>query len=94
MLFWILAVFFSWLLDLLAVLRLTDNDLELLILRHQIGILERNADRTAGAQHHRPRLSRLEKLSLAVLAHKLKEHSGATYRRLADSIFIFTPETA
>lgn len=61
-----MAIVFSWLLDLLAVLRLTDSDkdLELLILRYQIGILER--------QVHRPRVSRLEKLSLALIAYKLK----------------------
>jgi hypothetical protein len=67
MFFWTLAVVGSWLLDFLAVLRLTNSekDLELLILHHQIGILERNVKR--------PHISKLEKLSLALLARKLKE---------------------
>jgi putative transposase len=87
MLFWTVAVLFSWILDLLAILRLADSDkdLELLILRQQIAILERNTDR--------PRLSRFEKLTLAVLIHKFKQRAGITCRRLAESVFIFTPET-
>ena len=41
MFFWTLAVIGSWLLDIFAIMRLTDSekDLELLILRHQINIL-------------------------------------------------------
>ena len=72
MLFWILAVCFSRMLDLFAILRLSDNDkdLELLILRQQIAILERNADR--------PRLSKIEKLTFAVLVHKFKVRTGIT----------------
>jgi putative transposase len=87
MLFWGLAVFFSWILDLFALFRLSDSDkdLELLILRQQIAILERNVDR--------PRLSKIEKLTLAVLVHKFKVRTGITCRRLAESVFIFRPET-
>ena len=60
-----LLILGSWLLDLLAVLSRSDHDkdLELLILRHQIGILKRNTKR--------PRVSRLEKLSLVLLANRL-----------------------
>ena len=63
MFFWTLSVIGSWLLDIPAVARLTDSekDLELLILRHQINILER--------QVKRPHISRLEKRSLAVGAN-------------------------
>jgi hypothetical protein len=79
MFFWTLSVIGSWLLDILAIVRLTDSekDLELLILRHQISILER--------QVKRPRISRLEKLSLAVIANKLKQRAGR-HASTADSI--------
>ncbi len=59
--------------------------LELLILRHQINILEH--------QVKRPRVSRLEKLSLAVIANKLKQRADRTRQQLAQSILIFKPET-
>lgn len=87
-LFWALTLIGSWLLDLLAILRLADSDkdLELLLLRRQIRILERHAGNS-------PRLSRWEKLSLAVLVHKLKERTGITRRQLGQSVFIFTPAT-
>lgn len=87
MFFWTLSVIGSWLLDMVAVLRLTDaeKDLELLILRHQISILER--------QVNRPHISRLEKLSLAVIANKLKQRAGHSRRQLANFVLIFRPET-
>ena len=58
MLFRTLSIIGSWLLDPLALLSRSDHDkdLELLILRHQIGILSRNVKR--------PKVSRVEKLSL------------------------------
>ena len=87
MFFWTLAVISSWLLDIFAIVRLTDSekDLELLIPRHQINILER--------QVNRPRVTRLERLSLAVIANKLKQRADRTHRQLAQSILIFKPET-
>ena len=87
MFFWTLSVIGSWLLDILAIARLTDSekDLELLILRHQVGILERQVKRT--------RVSRLEKLSLAVIADKLKQRAGRSRQLLTQSILIFKPET-
>jgi putative transposase len=57
----------------------------LLILRHQVSILER--------QVKRPRISRLEKLSLAVIADKLKQRAGRSRQLLTQSILIFKPET-
>ena len=87
MFFWTLSVIVSWLLDILAIARLTDSekDLELLILRHQVSILER--------QVKRPRVSRLEKLSLAVIADKLKQRAGRSRQLLTQSILIFKAET-
>ncbi len=72
MLFRTLPIIGSWLLDLLALLSHSDHDkdLELLILRHQIGILSLNVKR--------PKASALEKLSLALLTHRLLERSNAS----------------
>ena len=84
--FWILALVGSWILDLLAVARLSDHerDLEILILRHQIGVLGRNVKR--------PSVSRLEKLTLALLANRLKARANLSRRQLRQSVLIFTPE--
>ncbi len=49
MFFWALSVIVSWLLDIFAIAGLADSekDLELLILRHQINILERQVKHPA-----------------------------------------------
>ena len=87
MLFRTLSIIGSWLLDPLALLSRSDHDkdLELLILRHQIGILSRNVKR--------PKASRMEKLSLALLTHRLQERSNTSYRQLRRALLIFTPRT-
>ena len=87
MFFWALSVIVSWLLDIFAIAGLADSekDLELLILRHQINILERRINR--------PRVSRLEKLSLAVTANKPKQRAGRSRQQLTRSILVFKPET-
>jgi putative transposase len=87
MLFRILFILGSWLLDLLSVLSSSDHDkdLELLILRHQIGILKRNTKR--------PKVSRLEKFSLVLLADRLRGRTNTTHRELRRSLLIFTPRT-
>ena len=87
MFFWTLSVIVSWLLDILAVALLSDEekDLELFVLHHPVSILER--------QVKCPRFSRLEKMSLAVTANKIRQLSGRSRRQLAQSILIFTPET-
>ena len=87
MFFWALSVIGSWLLDILALTRLTTDqkDLEVLILRHQVSILERQVNRL--------RASRQEKLSLAVIASKLKHLASLSTCQLAQAVLIFTPET-
>ena len=87
MLFRILPIIGAWLLDLLAMLSRSDHDkdLELLILRHQIAILNRNVKR--------PKASRLEKLGPSLLTHRLQERSNASYRQLRRALLIFTPRT-
>ena len=62
-----------------------EKDLELIILRHQVSILEREVKR--------PRLSRLEKLSLAAIANKLKRRAGRSRQQPTQSILIVKPET-
>ena len=66
--FWsVVAIVFSALLDLFNLRALSSNekDLEILILRHQLDIIERK-------QTHPIRPSKAEKLTLSVLTSKLK----------------------
>lgn len=63
-----------------------DKDLEILALRHQLRILQRQLNL-------KPRGSRLEKLLLAVLAAKLKSMFKRQRDRLNQSLLLFKPET-
>ena len=63
-----------------------DKDLEILLLRHQLAILERKQDKVV-------RASRAEKLILTVLAMKLKARRSCTIQGLADAVRIIQPET-
>lgn len=62
------------------------KDLEILLLRRQLAILERRMEKPV-------RLSRGEKLLLVVLAVKLKATTGSTIKGLADLIRIVQPQT-
>ena len=62
------------------------KDLEILLLRRQLAMLERKLDKPL-------RVSRTEKLTLAVLAVKLKTRTGQTVRQLSRVIRIVQPET-
>jgi hypothetical protein len=77
----------AFLVDLLAARRRAADgkDLEIVLLRHQLRILQRKAGRP-------PRLARWEKLTLAVLAAKL---ARLVRRRgeLRRSLILFQPET-
>jgi putative transposase len=68
--------------------RLSDQekDLEILILRQQLSILQRK-------QKHPIRPSRVEKLTLGVLTNKLKRTTHKTANQLRGVIRIFQPET-
>ena len=61
------ASIFSVILELIQISRLSDHDkdLEILVLRYQLGIADRKLNRTI-------KPSRIEKLTLAVLVGKLK----------------------
>ena len=84
----ILAHIFSTMLMFMRLGRLSEQekDLEILLLRHQLSILERKCNKPA-------RLTRAEKLTLAVLANRLKQATNRTARQLRGSIRIFQPET-
>ena len=87
--FWsIVALVFSVLLDFFNLHSLTDRekDLEILILRHQLDILERK-------QAHPIKPSKAEKLTLAVLTNKLMKISILPANQLRNVVRIFQPET-
>jgi hypothetical protein len=73
--------------DLISVWRLSghEKDLEIVLLRQQLGILQRT-------RHRPPRISRSEKLTLAVLTTKLKQVSGRSTRQLGHILRLFKPE--
>jgi len=84
----ILKHIFSILLAIVNVRRLSDQekDLEILILRQQLSILQR--------KHKHPiKPSRVEKLTLGVLATKFKRTTHQTANQLRDVIRVFQPET-
>jgi hypothetical protein len=84
----IIAHIFSTLIKLISISRKSDQekDLEILILRHQLAILERKLDKPA-------RPTRAEKLTLAVLFAKLKQVTNSPANQLREIIRIFQPET-
>ena len=88
MVFFVLASLLSWLVDL-ATLRFTSDrakDLEILLLRRQLAILQR-------AQTRPVRLSRWERLGLAVLAGKLRSMPEDARTRVRSSLQLFSPQT-
>jgi len=78
----------SVLLDLMCLGRRADHDkdLEILLLRQQLRMLQRK-------QPHTPRISRWEKLMLLVLAGKLTTLTSSTRVRLGQVVLLFKPET-
>ena len=88
MTFAVLAHLFSALLDFLRLFGRSDQekDLEILLLRQQLRILQRTRTRP-------PRLSWWEKVPLAMLAGKLVQRAKHSRARLSQSLLLFTPET-
>jgi putative transposase len=88
MFYLLLAQIVSLLLDLCAVNRRSERhkDLQILLLRQQLHILQR---------HHpkQPRLSRWEKLTLAVLAGKLIGFGSSAKTKLDEALLLFKPDT-
>ena len=88
MVWFVISLTFSTLLELITIGRLSDQekDLEILILRHQLDILERKR-----TEPIKP--SKAEKLTLTVLTNKLKNVKKCSADQLRDIIRIFQPET-
>jgi putative transposase len=79
---------FRLLLDLLVTSHLSERqkDIEILLLRQQLRILQRKLPRS-------PRVSRWEKGILAVLAVQFRRYSERTGRRLDEVVLLFKPDT-
>src|SRR5438270_142931 len=88
MFFAVLTHILGILLDLLTVRwrSAATKDLEILVLRQQVHILQRT-------QVHAPQPSRWEKLTLAVLTTKLKAVATGARCPWRPSLVLFTPET-
>ena len=88
MVWFVLAHLVSFVVDLLVAASQhpdRDNELEILLLQYQVRLLQR--------RHHRPRLSRSEQLTLAVLAAKLAQRTAGPRRRLDQFVLLVRPET-
>jgi len=88
MIWFIIGHLFSTLLEWLSIGRLSDQekDLEILLLRQQLVIQERKLARPV-------RPSRIEKLTVAVVAAKLKATPKQSNAKLREIIRLFQPET-
>jgi hypothetical protein len=82
-------VLFSWflVLDLAAVSRLTDSekDLEIMVLRQQLRIVERK-------QQQGPQIPRWPKVALVALVLRWKAKGTKTHRQLKNSLLLFKPD--
>ena len=88
MVWFLVSQLFSWILTLFR-LRLTsetDKDLEILILRQQLGILQRKQGKPI-------KPNRAEKLTLAELSAKLKKQTKRPVKQFRHVIRLFQPET-
>lgn len=88
MIWFIIAHIFSTLIEFISIGRLSERekDLEILILRHQLNILERKQKTPIKPSH-------AEKMTLAVLANKLKQITNRSTNQLRDTLRIFQPAT-
>ncbi len=84
----VIAHIFALLLELVRISRISDHDkdLEILVLRYQLGIADRKLNRTIKPE-------RIEKLTLAVLATRLKSRTNRTTNQLQHTFRIFSPRT-
>jgi len=88
MAWFIITHVFTTLLELVGIGRLSERekDLEILILRHQLDILERK-------QKTPIKPNNTEKMTLAVLTNKLKQITNRSTNQLRNTLRIFQPAT-
>jgi putative transposase len=88
MVWFVLVHLIGFVVDLLTATRRTDRekDVELLLLRHQLRLLQRERPRP-------PHLTRWEKLTLAVLTAKLARTTAGPRARLDQVLLLVKPET-
>ena len=88
MVWFVLARVLAFLVDLIVVRHRSacEKDLEIVLLRHQLRLLQRQCPQP-------PRLARWEKLPLAVLAAKLAGMAAGGRTQLGRSLLLFKPET-
>ena len=88
MLWFILAQIFSTLISLIQIGRRSESekDLEIMVLRYQLGIAERKMQKPV-------RANRAERMTLAVLAGKLKKQTGRPASQFRHIIRLVQPET-
>ena len=87
MCWFVVAHLVAFLVDLLSVRRRADRDkdLQILLLQHQVRLLQR--------QRPQPRLTRWEKLTLAVLTSKVAHLTAGPRARLDHYVLLFKPDT-
>jgi len=88
MVWFIIKLIYSTIIDIITIGRQStlEKDLEILVLRQQLSILQRKTNSPI-------RPNRVEKLTLSVLAVKLKKFSNQTTKQIRNVIRIFQPET-
>lgn len=88
MVWFVITLIFSTIVDIITIGRQStlEKDLEILVLRQQLSILQRKTNAPI-------RPNRVEKITLSVLAVKLKTISTKTTSQLQNVIRIFQPET-
>ncbi len=88
MFYQVVAFLWSLLLDLVVVSRMaaSEKDLEIVLLRQQLAIVERR-------QRRGPQIPRWQKVPLAVLAVRWQEREQVNRARMAASLRLFKPDT-
>jgi putative transposase len=88
MFFRVMLFVWQFVLDLVAVMRMTDDekDLEIMLLRQQLRIVERK--RVRG-----PQIPRWQKVPLAALAVRMKDKASNAREGLVESVRLFKPDT-
>ena len=88
MVWFLVAQIFSTLISLIQIGRMaeTDKDLEIMVLRYQLGMAERKMQKPV-------RANRTERMTLAVLASRLKKQTNIPANQFKNIIRLVQPET-